>query len=175
MTQEGFKKILDRRKYSYEEKGSKIIVTHNGNIELGSLTTLARDVIFSSNNLAVQLYSLKVLPEDVEFLNRGSVYLDRLKSLPKGIIFSNKEWITLRSVTSLPEDMVFSNGESIILTSLSTIPKGVIFSNGGFVQINKFGHHLAFGKNSFWEGNIKGVDNGMLFNMMIKLGLFDRK
>jgi hypothetical protein len=177
MTQEGFKKILDRRKYSYEEKGSKIIVTHDGNIELGYLTTLAKGVTFSSNNLAVQLYSLKVLPEDVEFFNRDSVYLDRLKNLPKGVIFSNKKWITLRSVTSLPEEMIFSNGESIILTSLTTIPKGVIFSNDGFVQLgykNKAGHYLAFGPNQ-WEGNIKGINDKKLFNRMIELGLFDRK
>ncbi len=69
MTQEEFIKVLDKKGYSYDIEGDKIIVNRKGGVGLGMLTSL---------------------PPGVVFRNGGDVYLTSLTSLPPGVEFSNE-------------------------------------------------------------------------------------
>jgi hypothetical protein len=80
MTRESFIKVLNKKRYSYEIVGNKIVVTkgdHNGNVNLGSLTALPSGVEFENGGF-VNLESLTALPPGVEFKNGGNVYLRSL-------------------------------------------------------------------------------------------------
>ena len=57
MTQKAFIKVLDKKEYSYEIEGDRIVVTCKGGVDLDSLTSL---------------------PLGVEFKNGGDVYLGLL-------------------------------------------------------------------------------------------------
>jgi hypothetical protein len=115
MTQEEFIQVLDKKNYSYEIKGNKIIVTHEGCVDLRYLTSL---------------------PSDVVFKNGGYINLERLVSFPTGVEFRNKGNVDLHAVNFLPSDVVFRNGGNIFLCSLSySILKSVEFKNKGDVQL----------------------------------------
>ena len=77
MTREEFIKVLDKRRYSYKIEGDKLVVTHEDDVFLGSLTSLPPGVEFK-NRGGVDLRSLQTLPPDVEFKNEGSVNLKSL-------------------------------------------------------------------------------------------------
>jgi hypothetical protein len=97
MTREEFIKELDKKSYSYEIEGDKIVVTHKVNVLLSSLTSL---------------------PPGVDFNNEGSVNLRSLTSLPPGVEFNNEGGVSLRSLTSLPSDVVFNNKGNVSLESI---------------------------------------------------------
>ena len=78
MTQEEFIRVLDKKRYSYEIKGDKIIVTYKGTVYLRGLTSL---------------------PPGVEFKNGGNVHLNDLTSLPTGVEFNNEGHIFLGSLS----------------------------------------------------------------------------
>ncbi len=149
MTREEFIDILDRKGYSYEIEGDKIIVTNEGTVYLGSLTSLPSGVEFK-NVGNIFLDSLRELPSDVEFKNGGGVWLDSLTSLPPGLKFKNKEDVYLDSLTSLPPSVEFKNGVDVYLRSLT----------GGYFSERK--------------GNIEGIDPKRLLNFMISKGVFER-
>ena len=88
MTREEFIAVLKKKRYSYEMKGDKIVITHSGWIDLSSLKTIPSDVHFE-NSGDVHLSALKTLPPGVEFRNRWNVYLINLKTLPPGVEFEN--------------------------------------------------------------------------------------
>ncbi len=98
MTQEEFKKELDKRGYFYKIEGNKIVITK----ECGAL----------------YLDSLIDLPSNVVFMNTGGVYLNNLKTLPEGIVFSNRGGVDLRLLEKIPQGIVFSNGGNVYLKSL---------------------------------------------------------
>ena len=81
MTREEFINILDKKRYSYEIQGDKIVILSKGDIKkLGLITSLPTGVEFR-NGGEVWLDSLEIIPPGVEFNNRGySVYLDSLLS-----------------------------------------------------------------------------------------------
>jgi hypothetical protein len=81
MTRSGFIRLLDKKRYSYEIEGDKIVILSKGDIKnLGSITSLPPGVEFR-NGGEVWLDSLKIIPPGVEFNNRGhSVYLNSLLS-----------------------------------------------------------------------------------------------
>ena len=97
MTQEEFIEELNDRGYSYEIEGDKIVVTHNGNAYLDSLTSLPPGVVFS-NKWDVWLNLLDSIPSSVEFRNGGHVCLDSLPSIPIGVEFNNKGDVNLSSL-----------------------------------------------------------------------------
>ena len=151
MTQEEFIAILDEKEYSYEIEGDRIIVTHNGHVDLRSLTSL---------------------PPGVEFKNEGSVWLSALTSLPPGVEFKNSWDVWLESLTSLPPGVVFRNRGCVYLGSLTSISPGVEFKNEGDVDLRSLvGVDGLFHK---WEGNLKGIESKRLLNVMIKQGVFER-
>jgi hypothetical protein len=45
-----------------------------------------------------------------------------------------------------------------------------VFRNGGFISLSS----LTGDYFNRWEGNIKGIDNKRLLNLMIKQGVFER-
>ena len=147
MTQKEFIKYLDERKESYEIEGDKIVVTHKYNVFLDRLTSL---------------------PPGVEFRNREGVYLQSLTSLPPDVVFNNVLDVNLNSITSLPPDVEFKNGGGVDLYSLTSLPPGVEFNNGGSVYLRS----LIGGWFENWSGNIDGIYNKMLLNLMIKQGVF---
>ena len=77
MTQEEFIEILDEEGYSYKIEGDKIVVTHNGYVDLRSLTSL---------------------PPGVVFKNGGNVNLSALTSIPPGVVFKNGGDVGLKSI-----------------------------------------------------------------------------
>ena len=97
MTRKKFIKELEEEGYSYEIEGDKIIVTHNGGVWLGVLTTL---------------------PNGVKFENRGSVWLNALTTLPADVKFENRGYVILDALTTLPADVKFENGGDVNLNSL---------------------------------------------------------
>ena len=78
MTREEFIGILDKKRYSYEIQGDKIVILSKGDIKLSFVTSLPPGVEFR-NGGEVWLDSLEIIPPRVEFNNRGySVYLNSL-------------------------------------------------------------------------------------------------
>ena len=148
MTREEFIKQLDKKRYSYEIEGDKIVVTH-------------KDVYLSA---------LTSLPPGVVFKNEGGVYLDSLTSLHPGVEFNNEGGVYLDSLTSLPPGVVFKNGGYVDLRSLTSLPPGVEFSNGGGVRLKS----LTGDWFDEWAGNIEGIDSKRLLNFMISKGVFER-
>ena len=149
MTQEEFIEILDKEDYSYEIEGDKIVVTHEREVDLDSLTSL---------------------PSGVVFVNRGYVFLNDLTSLPPGVEFKNRGGVDLRSLTSLPSGVEFRNRGGVDLRSLTSLPPGVEFRNVADVYL------ISITGNWFksWKGNIEGIESNRLLNVMIKQGVFER-
>ena len=48
MTREKFIQTLDKKRYSYKIEGDKIVVTHKGYVNLGSLKILPPGVVFNN-------------------------------------------------------------------------------------------------------------------------------
>jgi hypothetical protein len=95
-------------------------------------------------------YSYEIQGNKIVFNNEGYVFLSSLTSLPSGVVFNNKTDVCLNRLTSLPPDVEFNNGRDVELTSLV----------GGWFHD--------------WEGNIEGINNKRLLNLMISKGLFER-
>ena len=149
MTQKAFIKQLDKKRYSYEIEGDRIVVTCKGGVDLDDLTSLPLGVVFK---------------------NGGYVLLDSLTSLPSGVEFRNGWDVDLRSLTSLPPGVVFKNGGDVRLDSLTSLPPGVEFKNGRDVYLG----YLIGRWFKEWKGNIKGIASKRLLNVMIKQGVFER-
>ena len=77
MTREEFIEVLDKKGYSYEIEGDKIVVTGKAHVYLNELTSLPPGVVFR-NGGDVWLRSLTSLPPSVEFRNGVDVYLESL-------------------------------------------------------------------------------------------------
>ena len=147
MTREEFIQILNDKGYSYEIEGDKIVVTHEGSVDLESL---------------------KTLPPGVEFNNEGHVYLDSLKTLPPGVEFNNGRDVYLQSLETLPPGVEFKNKGDVDLRSLKTLPPGVVFKKGENVYLDSLTGYWFYN----WKGNIEGIDSNTLLNGMIKRGIF---
>ena len=97
MTQKEFIKVLDKKGYSYEIEGDRIVVTYKGGVILNSLTSLPPGVVFKHEG-GIKLNSLTSLPLGVEFRNGEDVYLNSLTSIPPGVEFENGGDVDLRSL-----------------------------------------------------------------------------
>ena len=129
------KQTLDNKEYTYTEADGKITVTHQGYVDLYSLTTLPEGTSFN-NQGSVYLYSLTTLPEGTSLNNQGPVYLNSLTTLPAGISFNNQGYVYLYSLTTLPEGTSFNNQGYVYLGSLTTLPAGISFNNQGYVYLS---------------------------------------
>jgi hypothetical protein len=99
MIREEFIQSLEDHNYSYEIKGDKIVVTHDGSIILfNNFNSIPSGVEFNSNSV-VYLYELKDLPSGVMFNNRGDIILDSIKNISRGVKFNNRGDIRLDSLT----------------------------------------------------------------------------
>jgi hypothetical protein len=170
MTREEFIQILDEKGYSYEIEGDKIIVTHEGHVDLGWLTSLPPGVEFNSGR-DVDLKKLVDLPPGVVFNNVMNVTLSSLTSLHPSVKFNNLGNVTLSSLTSLHPSVKFNNGGTSYFGSLVSIPPGVEFRNGAVYFKGRSKYNTSFNR---WKGNIEGIDSTMLLNSMIKQGIFER-
>ena len=78
--------------------------------------------------------------------------------------------VELEYVTSLPPGVEFKNGGYVWLDSLTSIPPGVEFNNSGSVLLKS----IVGGYFQSWPGNIEGINEWDLLNLMIKQGVFQR-
>jgi hypothetical protein len=147
MTQEEFVQVLKKEKYSFRRAGDEIVVTHQGNVWLGSLESL---------------------PPGVRFENQGFVNLPSLKSLPPGVRFENQGHVYLSSLEILPPGVQFQNQGGVNLSSLESLPSGVRFENQGYVWLDT----LVGGWFEDWKGNIEGVNPKRLLHLMVDKKLF---
>jgi len=76
----------------------------------------------------------------------------------------------LEYVTSLPPGVEFKNGGYVWLDSLTSIPPGVVFNNSGSVLLKS----IVGGYFQSWPGNIEGINEWDLLNVMISKGIFKR-
>ena len=160
MTQEEFIKVLDKKRYSYEIEGDKIVVTHKGKLNLDSLTSIPPGVVFE-NRFEVFLRSLTSIPPGVVFNNKGN---------KGGFQFDNRAPVYLDSLTSLHPGVEFNNEGHVILNYLTSISPGVEFKNGGGVRLKSLKGDWFYK----WESNLKGIESKRLLNVMIKQGVFER-
>jgi hypothetical protein len=100
----------------------------------------------------------------------GSVFLSALTSLPPDVEFRNEGDVWIHHITSLPPGIVFNNQGSVYLGSLNSISPGVVFNNERDISL----YYMIGGHFKRWKGNIEGVDNKRLMNLMISKGLFER-
>ena len=150
MTQEEFIKILDKKRYSYEIEGDRIVVTEDGYVYLDDLSSLPPGVVFKNNGV-LSLRSLETLPLGVEFKNTNNVILSGLKTIHLGVEFMNE-----RDVFLPPFQLLI-------------IHPGVEFNNGRGVYFTS-----TPGWYDLWESDIEGIESKMLLNVMIKQGVFER-
>ena len=160
MTQKEFIEVLDEKGYSYEIEGDKIVVTVLGSVFLNDLTSLPSGVEFRGG-YHVHLGSLTSLPPGVVFNNKGDVYLESLTSIHPDVEFNNTGYVE--------KYMGFVKGH-VYLKRLTSIPPGVKFKNGGGVELDALIGEWISG----WEGNIEGINNKRLLNLMISKGIFER-
>jgi len=146
MTVEEFIQILDRKDYSYEIEGDKIVITNKG---------------------IVRLNLLESIPPDTKFNNGGNVYLDKLVDLPNGIEFNNDGDVYLSKLETISSGVEFNNELDVFLDSLEAIPPGVKFNNRGYVSC-----YSLLDYTDLWEGNIEGIKPNSLLNLMINNRMF---
>ncbi len=92
-----------------------------------------------------------------------------LTTLPSGVEFRNGGFLdAMNALIELPPDVKFSNDGGVALSSLKRISPGVVFRNEGDVEL----HSLVGGWFDRWPGNIEGIDNKSLLNVMVKRGMF---
>ena len=84
------------------------------------------------------------------------------------IVVTYKRDVWLAALTSLPPGVEFKNDGRVHLQSLKTISPGVGFKNGGSVHLKS----LIGGRFNHWDGNIEGIDDNSLLNLMISKGMF---
>ena len=113
-------------------------------------------------------YSYEIEGAKIVVKNGGNVYLNSYTSLPPGVEFKNGGYVWLDSLPSLPPGVEFRNKEGVFLRSLISLPPGVVFMNGSVVNLES----LIGGWLDEWIGNIEGVDNKRLLNLMISKGVF---
>ena len=113
-------------------------------------------------------YSYKIEGDKIVVTHKDNVFLNALTSLPPGVEFKNEGNVYLNLLKTLPQGFVFENRWSVSLEALTSLPLGVEFKNGGYVYLPS----LIGGQFSDWKGNIEGIDNKRLLNVMIKQGLF---
>ncbi len=116
--------------------------------EKGYSYKIEGDKIAINHRMGVVLRGLKTIPPGVEFNNGGDVYLGSLETLPPGVEFSNIGSVGLDSLKKISDDVEFNNGVYVYLESLV---------GGSFED---------------WRGNIEGINNKKLLNLMIKKELF---
>ncbi len=143
MTQEEFIEVLDKNNYSYQIKGDNIIVTKGGG-----------------------KHGLHLVSFNVEDGEDFEIYV--IDSIPQGVIFKNKGLVNLSSLEEIPDGVEFRNIGDLWLDSISTskIPQGYVFYNTGSIRF----------RNRYWDsnfsGNIEGINDKRLMNLMIKREIF---
>ena len=113
--------------------------------------------------------------EFIDVLERSGIYYDKYN--PEGLIViedtlgNGGEYdpegihVRLGHLTSLPSGVVFDNSGDVYLNHLETIPPGVEFRNDGVC-------YMMLGWLHEWQGNVPGVSDKSLLNLMIRKGMF---
>jgi hypothetical protein len=120
--------------------------------------------ILKDNRYSYEIEGDKIIVTDDEH----RVSLNVLKSLPPNVHFKNVGTVDLTRLETIPPGTVFENGGHVNLADIQSIPRNnVEFRNGGYVWMMSL-------NNEEFEGNIEGIDNKRLLNLMISKGVFER-
>ena len=124
MTQDQFKKELDKCCYSYYEEDGWIIVDHDHKKEnpfyggsglcLVTLTSLPEKVVFN-NSLNLYLTSLEEMPKNVKFDNEGIVDLISLKTIHYKSLINNKDKF------KCGKNVYYKNGKELARTNAEVV------------------------------------------------------
>jgi hypothetical protein len=134
---EDFKKILERKGYSYKEENGRIVIDRNDH----------------TNEIVL---ALETIPEGVIFKCNGHVIFKKLRVLPRKTEFYNKGWVESESIVSVRNDCVFKNAGKVEFEWCERIGDNVLFKN----TINHSGNKCSdvnvsscekFGKNVRFE------------------------
>jgi hypothetical protein len=106
-------------------------------------------------------------------LHRGDIDLSGLKSIPSGIVFRNMGGVHLNSIEEIPSGVVFMNGLYVYLKHLRRIDPSVRFFGYSAPLSPLWGKGEPFEFPIFIFG-IPGIEDRIILNKMIALGLFDR-
>lgn len=87
---EGFKNLLNLKRYTYNEKEGKLIVNTDLMVNLREVNYIPKNICFS-NGGHVDLSNLEILPENTVFKNNGNVYLESIEGFSKGVRFENSK------------------------------------------------------------------------------------
>ena len=145
MEKEEFKRTLTEKGYMCEEKEGKIIVNRTNLNEI---------------NITLDLSDLKTIPPNVIFRNVGNVNLSSIVEIPRGVEFENHSFVYLASLRKIDPSVRFSGSCSIV----SRLLGAEICEDGSFKNGFKF---FTFG--------VKGINDVRIVNMMVGLGLFERR
>jgi hypothetical protein len=118
--------------------------------------------------LDVEGYSYEIEGDKIIVTHKGSVDLSPLTSIPPGVVFENIGGVWLDSLTYLPPGVEFKNMDDVYLMNLTSLPPGVVFNNVEDVYLRS----LTGGWLNEWKGNIEGINNKRLLNVMIKREMF---
>jgi hypothetical protein len=93
---EGFKHLLDIRKYPYKEEEGILIITGHSNVDLQDVNYIPKNICFSNEGF-VHLEKL-ILPENTVFRNGGNIFLNDLMGLSKGVRFENYNYFLYANI-----------------------------------------------------------------------------
>jgi hypothetical protein len=85
------------------------------------------------------------------------------------VAFNKTKGLDIPFVDSIPEDVEFNNDGAIRLDNVKHIDPSVRFNNTGWIYLGELFNGMTTKR---WEGNIEGIDNKGLLNLMISKGLF---
>ena len=121
-------------------------------------------------------YSYEIEGNKIIVTHKGDSWLTSLTSIPAGVVFNNGGEVDLRGLTSISPSVEFNNKGYVCLDSLTYLPTGMEFRNEGNVFLKSLVRVSGLREGRFinWDGNIDGIDNKRLLNLMISKGLFER-
>jgi len=122
MTQNNLIKILKEKDYKHYKKGDDLFVTHQGNVDLESLTTL---------------------PENTKFQNQGNVYLRSLDG--KEVVYQGKK-IKIKDIDGSTMIISSSKKANDFTIHKARYFKGVEFNKMPKCFIAERGNYYAHGK-----------------------------
>ena len=115
--------------------------------------------------MRIEIYSVMTQEEFIKVLKKEK-YSYEIEG--DKIVVTSKGYVYLSKLTSIPSGVVFKNGGSVNLSALTSLPPGVEFRNSGSVLLKS----IVGGYFQSWPGNIEGINEWDLLNLMIKRGMF---
>ena len=113
-------------------------------------------------------YKYMLVEDKIIITHYTNVYLEKVRTLPENVIFDNESDVYLNDLESISPGVQFINSGDVVmkLIKIDDLRPGV-FMNTGCLWTEEF-------NNIHWQCNILGIRKGVLLDLMIKKGLFER-